>query len=101
MEARLRARTRRDPFEPRVHFGGVARQRLANATAEVERAEENDVRDREAIGNDEAPRTEELVEPVQVVDRRLLEAGGGLGQAAQTVLEELQSLGEPETVVEV
>ena len=54
----LNSVTRRDPFEPRVHFGRVARQRLADATAEVERAKENDVRDREAIGNDEAPRTE-------------------------------------------
>ena len=76
-------------------------ERLSDGRAEVERAVEDDVGDREAVADDERAARDQPVEPGELVARRRLQAVGGLGQHAHARPEELDALGVAEAVVEV
>src|SRR5262249_61704894 len=72
-----------------------------DATAEVERAIEDDVGDGEAVAGDPRLPREQAVEPDEIVAHGCLEAVGSFRQHAEARAEELDSLGEAEAVVEV
>jgi len=101
VQARCGARTGRDALEPAGDVSEVGVELLADATAEVERAIEDDVGDGEAVAGDPRLPREQAVEPDEIVAHGRLEALGRFRQHAQARAEELDSLGEAEAVVEV
>src|SRR6185436_842121 len=96
MEAARRTRTVLDPREPRADVRETGIARLADAAAEVERAVQDDVGDREAVARDPALAGEELVEPGELVAGDRLQTIGGLGQHAHALAEQLDALGVAE-----
>src|ERR1019366_1340309 len=98
IQTRFGAGPRFDALEPRVHILERRVDLLINAAAEVERAIQNDVRDREAIAHDIFLALEQAVEPFEPVLHDCLQPGRRFRQDADTVLEELRALGESEGV---
>ena len=79
MQTRLRARTRVDSLEPRIDIFQRGINFLPDAGAEIERAVEDYVGNREAFARDKFLALELAVQPFEIVLHGGFHAGGSLG----------------------
>src|SRR3954468_24772698 len=92
--SRLRRLPRADAGEPRGDLGVAAIERLTDLVAEVEPAEQHDIRHREAVAANELLVRHLSIKPLQPIGRDLLQPGCAFGHADDAGFESLQPLGK-------
>src|SRR5271166_781113 len=101
MQALLRARPRIDALEPRIHILQRRIDFLSDTGAEIERREQDDVRDGETIVRDVVLALEQVVEPLEVVLHRRLQPRRGFRDEAHPAVENLLTFREAKSIVKM